>query len=1131
MEYSFEENNLIYKFNQTKKDYDTDKKIHQLLEEMALCRQRETALKAGEISLTYSELNSQSNQLANALIQQGVKDNQVVGILVDRSIECFVAIYGVLKAGCAYLPIDIEYPLERINYILKDSKVRILLANNDLNAIEFSGKLLNIKKELTKDYDKENINKIMSSESLAYVIYTSGTTGNPKGIMISHRAVHNFILGISDIIPFQEGKKFVSVTTMAFDMFVVEGLVSLSNGMEVIMASREEQKNPNAFKDLVVRENISYISTTPSRIMLFLSTSSPETIFSGFEYILMGGETLPQKVLNKLSKVTNAAIYNLYGPTETTVYSTIHQVSKIADNNIGKPIRNTRIFILDSENKVQPIGVPGEICIAGDGVSKGYMNNANITGEKFIELPELKEKCVYRTGDIGQWLPNGTIELWGRIDNQVKIRGYRIELDEIDTCLIQHKDIADCTTIDRTDKEGNKYLCSYIVSDCKVNSKEIRSYLALKVPEYMVPSYIIQLNTIPMNTNGKIDRQLLPEPLTFLEKERQIIEPQNVMERKVLQTMAEVLGISNLSITDDFFDLGGHSLKVAEFINRISNELHIDLNFKDLYGNTTSQQIADLCFRKAGDNPSSKITEILFNKFGMNAVLRKNIYNGNLYNLLYIEGSERKQQKEIFDYLKSIIHKDNLPHFIFWVNDIGNEVELMSYQITLEKGKAQETIQEKLGAIVNQLDSMDTQYGSSLQAEGIGKTYGFSPLQCINLEIENQFSGTLIKLDEAVDIPTMTKAFLSLLQSQSTLRNAYNENGIIEYYAPKQIVLPYIDLSEFSLCDQRNIKEEILKHYIMKSYGYESILHRVLLIKENLREYSFVMPIHSIVFDGMSAAVLHKELLNKYRYFSENKIDRKDVRTEEFSEYVLQIQKGPVNVTKEEIINKYELNRYNDLAGKIAIDNTSEEFFIEYDMEFIKTYNTFHNLWELTLYLVLQFYKKYFNISQIPVALFVLGREFEDKTFFNSIGNYVTYIPTILEGSDKDIGNLSDKIRSQIEYAGKKNIHFPAIIMNEQIQEKYEEVLQLLFSNFEALLMLGHQDHVTEESVELNDLIGQWNTSSIDAVGNRIIDVMCSNKIYRICFTGFRGFSKRKSEIEEFLKEAIKNNKGLSNIE
>lgn len=1122
---------ILYTFNQTKKDYDIDKKIHQLLEEMALCRPQETALKSGNTSFTYSELNSHANQLANALIQQGVKDKQIIGILVDRSPECIIAIYGVLKAGCTYLPIDVEYPLDRINYILNDSKVSVLLTNEEINTIEFSGKLLNIKKELTKNYDKENMIKPISSESLAYVIYTSGTTGNPKGIMVTHRAVHNFIIGISEIIPFKEGKKFVSLTTMAFDMFVVEGLVALSNGMQVIMANREEQKNPSVFKNLVERENISYISTTPSRIKLFLSTSSTEGVFAGFDYILMGGESIPQKVLDLLTKSTKASVYNLYGPTETTVYSTIHKVRDTADNNIGKPIRNTRIYILDKDNNEQPVGVPGEICIAGDGVTKGYINNESLTREKYIDLPRLKETLVYRTGDIGQWLPNGEIELWGRIDNQVKIRGYRIELDEIDTCLMQHKDIVDCTTIDRTDSDGNKYLCSYVVSDSNVSSKEIRNYLSLKVPEYMVPSFIIQLDEIPMNTNGKINRQALPEPIQYLEKNRQIVLPQNVTERKVLNIMSDVLGINNLSITDDFFDMGGHSLKVAEFINRISDELQIQLNFKELFGNTTPQQIADLCFKKTMDNPASEISEILHNKYGLNAVSKTLIYSESSYNLLYIEGTEKNRTKEVFNYLKSTIHKTELPNYIFWVNDISNEVELMSYQIELDKRKADDTIQEKLKDIMTQLDAMDSEYGSFIQSVGIGKTYGFSPLQCINLEIENQFSGTLIRMDEAIDIPIMTQAFLMLLQSQSTLRNAYNESGIIEYCVPNHIRLPFLDLSEYSVCDQKVLKEEVLKHYIMKAYGYESILHRVLLIKENLLEYSFLMPVHSIIFDGMSVAVLHKELLANYRYLSETNNECKGNKQEEFSEYVLQIQKGPVNVTKEEIIQKYELRQYNELAGNIKLDNNSEEFYIEYDMDFVKTYNVFNNLWELTLYLVLQFYQKYFNMSQIPVALFVLGREFEEKTFFNSIGNYVTYIPTILEGTTEDMGNLSNKIKDQIEFAGKNNIHFPAIIMNEQIQEKYQEVLQLLFSNFEAILMLGHQDHVTEETIALNNLIGQWNTSSIDAVGNRIIDVMCSNQVYRMSFTGFKGFSKRKSEIMTFLMDTMKNCTTLPNNE
>ncbi|PEO73009.1 non-ribosomal peptide synthetase, partial [Bacillus pseudomycoides] len=419
---SQEKTQILDVFNKTEIEYSNEKTIHQLFEEQVQRTPNQVAVVFEDQQLTYQELNERANQLARTLKAEGVRAEQLVAIMAERSLEMIIGILGVLKSGGAYVPIDPEYPEERIQYMLKDSKTQLLLLQHHLqDRIPFEGKLVNLNDEASYHKDGSNLESIVTSNQLAYVIYTSGSTGRPKGIMVEHLSIHNFIQAIINKIPIMEHVSILCMTTFSFDIFVLESLLPLVNGLKVVMADSKALTEGEAFNQLVNRHSVEVMQGTPSRIKLFMNQKEGIRALGKLKMLMIGGEAMPPGLYEQLRTYTDASIYNMYGPTETTVWSSIERVMK-SQLSIGKPIANTRMYIMDDQLKLQPIGVRGELCIAGDGVTRGYLNRPDLTKEKFVENPFISGEKMYKTGDLARWLPDGSIEYLGRSDHQVKIR-------------------------------------------------------------------------------------------------------------------------------------------------------------------------------------------------------------------------------------------------------------------------------------------------------------------------------------------------------------------------------------------------------------------------------------------------------------------------------------------------------------------------------------------------------------------------------------------------------------------------------------------------------------------------------------------------------------------------------------
>jgi len=589
-----ERKQILFDFNSTEKEV-KDNTIHGLFEEMVEVNADKTALVYKNDHFTYSELNKRANRLAHRLMIEGVGSEDIIGLMVNRGIELVVGMLAILKAGCAYLPLDPNYPSKRLEYMLCDSKTKILLAESGLeNKVKFQGKVINIDNDGAYDLIDENPEVLVNGKNLAYMIYTSGSTGRPKGVMMEHKGLANVKCTLQEIVGVNSSDSTVQFASSSFDASVWEIAMGILTGGTLYIVEKETIGDYEKFVEFINKNNITIATLPPT----YITNIEPSDVKSLRTLITAGSATN----FDLVRKWKDAVVYiNGYGPTESTVCATLYRVKddfeKHASVPIGKPIFNTKIFILDSKNRLLPAGIPGELCISALGLARGYFDRPELTAEKFIENPfveeykdcgiELSDLRLYRSGDLARWLPDGNIEFLGRIDHQVKIRGFRIELGEIEEQLLSADGIKQAVVIDREDSKGEKYICAYYVSDSELSAGDLRNYLSKELPEYMLPSFFVRLDKIPVTVNDKVDRKALPDPLEGVYMETSYEAPRNETEKKMAKLFEEILEVENIGIRNNFFELGGHSLKATVLISRIHKEFNVKVPLKEVFNRPT----------------------------------------------------------------------------------------------------------------------------------------------------------------------------------------------------------------------------------------------------------------------------------------------------------------------------------------------------------------------------------------------------------------------------------------------------------------------------------------------------------------------------------------------------------------
>jgi amino acid adenylation domain-containing protein len=636
-----EKKTMLIHFNQTRVDHPTYKSFSVLFEDLVRQtpdraavvgipaiqdkRRTDSTLKQGRshnrnsqhpiARLTYGDLNERAHRLAAKLNEKGVKPDTITALMLESSIEMIIGIIAIIKAGGAYLPLDPGIPGSRIEYMLNDNKTAVMLTTGNLfketegsKDWKWQGEIIFLEGFPTfPPANTPSTPDFVSSENLVYVIYTSGTTGRPKGVLIKNENLLNYVHWFIKAVNLSGKDKSILTSSFAFDLGYTSIFPCLAKGSELHIVSRDIYLMPEFFLDYMNKNSISYIKITPS----LFKTLIDEPGFSRenchmLRLVVLGGEKINLADIQKARKVCrNLRVINHYGPTEATIGCIAQYIDfnewetyKLSPT-LGKPIHNERVYILDRNLRLIPVGVSGELCIAGAGLARGYLNRPELTAHKFVKFIYIKEESVYRTGDLARWTTRGRVEFLGRQDTQVKVRGFRIELGEIETQLRKYPGIEEAAVICRSDKSEEKYICTYIKS--KANSgenpsilPELKSYLSQRLPDYMLPSFFILIDKIPLTPNGKIDSKALPAP--EINPGENFIPPKNDLEEKLVRIWSEVLGIEKdkISMNSNFFDLGGHSLKAVMLAAKIHRELDIGISLGEIFKTPTIMGISSL---------------------------------------------------------------------------------------------------------------------------------------------------------------------------------------------------------------------------------------------------------------------------------------------------------------------------------------------------------------------------------------------------------------------------------------------------------------------------------------------------------------------------------------------------------
>jgi amino acid adenylation domain-containing protein len=623
----YEEQLLLRRWNDTRRDYARDLCLHQMFERQVARTPDAEAIVRGSERLSYRELNRRANRLARLLRTMGVGPEVLVGLLMARGIEMVVGLLGILKAGGAYVPADPAYPRARLRLLVEEAGVKLVVSQGQLGElIEGSGaEVVNVEQVLAEDgHDVErsgnaeqkivrmssdeqveseangkqveseaNIDSSVFAQNIAYIIYTSGSTGSPKGIAISHRNASIMVQWALDLYAPEALKGMLASTSLCFDISIYELFAPLSVGGRVLIAD-----NALELPTLDVKDEVTLINTVPSAMAeLVRSHDIPPSV----RVVNLAGETLARRLVEQVYEQGEVeAVYNMYGPSEDTTYSTWSLVKRGESSapTIGRPIANTQAYVVDAQMRVVGIGMPGELYLGGDGLARGYVNRAEATAERFVPDPYSGENGarLYRTGDMVRYREDGELEYIGRIDNQVKVRGYRIELGEIESLLARHPALREAVVVAREDASGDKRLVGYLVpqTEHSISHAELRGFLKTKLPEYMIPTAFVTLSELPLTPNGKVDRRALPAPSDARAELSAATAPRTPVEEMLANIWAEVIGIDRVGIHDNFFELGGHSLLATRIHSRVSQTFKVDVPLRSFFEQPTVAILAAL---------------------------------------------------------------------------------------------------------------------------------------------------------------------------------------------------------------------------------------------------------------------------------------------------------------------------------------------------------------------------------------------------------------------------------------------------------------------------------------------------------------------------------------------------------
>lgn len=1001
---------ILHKFNNTITDYPKEKTIHQLFEEQVERNPENIALVFDNRHMSYKELNEKSNQLGKTLRDKGIRPDKVIGLMVDRSFEMIIGIIGILKAGGVYLPIDLEYPEDRKLFMLENSNAFLLLKNSITpNISEYKGDILLLDDNKIYLNDTSNLPIINKSTDLAYIIYTSGTTGNPKGVMLEHKGIVNLNQVFSKDYNINSKDNVLQFARNTFDASVWEIFMTLFNGAKLFLLKGNNLIN---YSEFILENKINVLTLPP-----FIINDFDDSVLRQLRIVISAGSS---STTNLIEKCKNHTRYiNAYGPTEDSICTTYCDYSKFNSPTvtIGKPIANRKIYIVNSSHLLQPIGVAGELIISGEGLARGYINRDDLTKEKFIywepesgktysndDKPESAIR-VYRTGDLCRLLPDGNIEFLGRIDHQVKIRGFRIELTEIENRLNKHESVKESLIIAKDFGYEQKELVAYIVLNGINDNPDInifREFIKKTLPAYMVPSFFVFLESLPMNMNGKVDRKLLPNP-SFELSSKTYVAPKNEIEQKIAIAWQKVLHIEKISTTDNFFEIGGNSIKAIQMAAN-SQDTGLSIDIKDIFQYQTIEQLSN----------------------HYQALDRSN-------NTMFASDEQNPAS------LSDDINTDTLDHYD------QNEILQILKRIQDEQQKFDLSI-----LLQNEIDSYST--------SGMQKVHLFMG------SINTMFS---IHLNHPIDRNIFEKVFHRIIKQQSVLRCRLVKNNDRFFWrehnaSPSLASIPYVDLSTKPKQIHHKIIDEINKElYRINFVESGSLMYCLYLVKHSEIEYSLQIIASHLIADLMSFNILKNNIDSGYHeLLSGNEMSLPQIKP--YKDYINQVQllKLPKPEEIESIFEVYEFCKNLEEANKTVIKqyitaegldsgNLQRQPTSMYNIV-IKNVEE-KDVWDVSFYEYCKILKIIFNSTKIQVFLLSFGRKFGNDNYFNTIGEFLDLLPIQIDLSSNDEHKIIETVNEKRNYINQHSLSFINTIFsennNDKKWQKISSAFKPLFSN------------------------------------------------------------------------------------
>lgn len=1043
-------------FNQTDFAYASEKTIPELFEEQVAKTPDAIALSFEDEQITYKELNERSNQIARTLRKEGVKPDDIIGILVKRTPKMIIGILGILKSGGGYLPIDPDYPSERIEFVLEDSQAEILLTQEELiPKVTNKVKCLDIMDDSLFSTNTENLSPAATSNNIAYLIYTSGTTGRPKGAIIEHKAVHNLIVSICNQTNFREGKRILAITTMSFDIFVMETFLPLCKGLTAVLVDENDIYNPKMLRQVIKDKAIDILQFTPSRMNMLLEGSTKED-FGKVKTVFMGGEALPEQLLAEVNKKGNWKIYNLYGPTETTVYSTLRNVTGQTTVNIGKPIANTQIYILNKYNKLCAPGIVGELCLGGDGLGRGYHNRKELTAKSFMENTEFEGRRLYRSGDLARYLPDGNIQCLGRVDHQIKLRGYRIELGEIENHLLKINGIREAAATLKKDTFGEPQLCAYYASNIDFTVKDLRDALLGHMPEYMIPAFFIKLDKIPLTPNGKMDRKKLPDIKESNTIQSQFKTPTTDIEKIQLNVWQEIFGNEKISTNDNFFEIGGNSIKAVRAVAAYQ-KLGYSIQYNTLIAYPTIEKLSEylLSVEEKTTNLIKNHTELeqlIKTKIGIDSKLVKCHVNDHVHNILYTKETEDEiKNKDLLNLVYQNSSKNMWPGYIICnyqkPEELASTQNLSGKEFIQLLSLKEEPVDNVIPSLIEYLDKTESEFVEDIIKQNVSNSFPCSPIQKATLHLNGHMMGFILQLDYLVEKEVIMNALNAVIAKHGILRSCLSpkDSSVVwkEHTTSDKVNIPYIDISQYDNKTKDGIIKSIVEQKFYKLYLEYNVIHyRFFLIKENLYSYKLIAPFDHILYDGMSSEIIIREI--------KEHISGKQTNSSPYTykDYINQIIQGPSNVSSSDIISNLKLNEYQSSSEQIEnfilnkADDESDEMELSISLKELSVNED--KIWEASYYFSLLLCSSVFDTEKIPLKMFSYGRDYQDKSFNEVVGYFTDFIPVLASYKELDFTHNVKQVQNTFEFVKNHNLNFVNLKLSAPDGGSFKEVVDCL---------------------------------------------------------------------------------------